>query len=55
MFHKTANSKLSISKILPDYKNPDIPIGKRVKDLLSRMTIEEKVGQMICIWGEKNI
>ena len=54
MYHKTANSKLSKSNNLPDYKNPEIPIDERVKDLLSKMTIEEKVGQMICIWGEKN-
>ena len=29
----------------PDYKIPDCPVEKRVKDLLSRMTIEEKVAQ----------
>lgn len=28
------------------YKNPKLHIEKRVKDLLSRMTIEEKVGQL---------
>jgi beta-glucosidase len=28
------------------YENPRAPIGKRVADLLSRMTLEEKVGQM---------
>jgi beta-glucosidase len=28
------------------YKNPRLPVGKRVSDLLSRMTLEEKVGQM---------
>lgn len=31
---------------LPDYKNPLYPVGQRVEDLLSRMTLEEKVGQM---------
>lgn len=30
----------------PDYKNPLLPIDYRVKDLLSRMTLKEKVGQM---------
>lgn len=34
-------------KNLP-YKNPKLPIEQRVKDLLSRMTLEEKVGQMRC-------
>ncbi|UPK72980.1 glycoside hydrolase family 3 C-terminal domain-containing protein [Nocardioidaceae bacterium SCSIO 66511] len=29
------------------YKNPDLPVAKRVDDLLDRMTLEEKVGQMI--------
>lgn len=30
----------------PLYKNPKAPIEERVNDLLSRMTLEEKVGQM---------
>ncbi|MBA0700189.1 hypothetical protein Goari_001756 [Gossypium aridum] len=28
------------------YKNPNAPIEVRVKDLLSRMTLQEKIGQM---------
>ena len=28
------------------YRNPNEPIEARVKDLLSRMTLKEKVGQM---------
>lgn len=28
------------------YKDPKQPIGERVDDLLSRMTLEEKIGQM---------
>lgn len=28
------------------YKNPNAPVESRVKDLLSRMTIPEKIGQM---------
>jgi beta-glucosidase len=35
---------------VPDYKNPNCTVDKRVKDLLSRMTIEEKVAQTIAIW-----
>ena len=31
----------------PDYKNPSLPIDKRVDDLVSRMTLEEKVSQMM--------
>lgn len=32
---------------IPPYKNPKLPIEKRVADLLSRMTLEEKIGQMV--------
>jgi len=35
------------------YSNPKLPIDVRVADLLSRMTLEEKVSQMLCIWGQK--
>ena len=38
----------------PAYLNPDLPAKKRVKDLLSRMTLAEKAAQMRCIWREKN-
>jgi beta-glucosidase len=30
----------------PKYKNPSLPIEDRVADLLSRMTLEEKIGQI---------
>jgi beta-glucosidase len=30
----------------PDYRNPDLPFERRVKDLVSRMTLAEKVSQM---------
>lgn len=29
------------------YKNPDLPVEERIADLLGRMTLEEKVGQMM--------
>jgi len=35
----------------PDYKNPNLPVDRRVADLLSRMTVEEKVAQLTCLWG----
>lgn len=35
------------------YKNPNLPIEDRVKDLLGRMNLEEKVAQMTCVWMEK--
>ena len=37
----------------PLYKNPTAPVPKRVDDLLGRMTLEEKIAQMDCVWAEK--
>jgi beta-glucosidase len=31
----------------PDYLNPDLSVNKRVNDLVSRMTLEEKISQMV--------
>jgi beta-glucosidase len=41
----------------PKYLNPKLPVEQRVNDLLSRMTIEEKVAQLECTlrkieWGQ---
>jgi beta-glucosidase len=33
------------------YKNPKLPVATRVKDLLSRMTLEEKVWQLMGLWN----
>lgn len=33
------------------YKNKELPTDQRVEDLLSRMTLEEKVGQTLCLLG----
>jgi beta-glucosidase len=38
-----------------DYKNPSLPVNERVKDLLSKMTLEEKVAQLTCIWENKKL
>ncbi len=43
----------SVEKTLPDYKNPNLPVRQRVRDLLSKMTLEEKIDQMLCVWNEK--
>jgi len=37
----------------PAYKNPKLAPEKRTKDLLARMTLEEKAAQMICVWQQK--
>lgn len=41
---KGKNEKAAVE--VPVYKNPLLPIDQRVEDLLSRMTLKEKVGQM---------
>ncbi len=35
------------------YRNPALPPARRVKDLLSRMTLPEKAAQMMCVWQQK--
>ncbi len=40
-------------KTAPDYKNPQLDIEHRVSDLLQRMTLEEKVAQMLCLWKQR--
>ena len=33
------------------YQNANLPVDQRVEDLLSRMTLEEKAGQIVCLMG----
>ena len=35
----------------PKYKNPKLSVEERTQDLISRMTLEEKVGQLLCPLG----
>jgi len=37
----------------PLYQDPSAPIEARVNDLLSRMTLQEKLAQISCIWQRK--
>jgi beta-glucosidase len=37
----------------PDYRNARLPVERRVADLLGRMTLEEKVAQLVCLWTER--
>jgi beta-glucosidase len=52
---KTKKSAVAATtrKAVPAYKNAKLPSARRVKDLLSRMTLEEKAAQMMCIWLQK--
>lgn len=36
-----------------DYRNKELSSEERTNDLISRMTLEEKIAQMQCIWKEK--
>lgn len=37
----------------PAYKNARLPVDQRVADLLSRMTLEEKIAQLTCLWSNR--
>jgi beta-glucosidase len=37
----------------PAYRNPRLSIDQRVADLLGRMTLDEKVAQLECLWANK--
>ncbi len=50
----TFSTVSGISQPSPAYKNKTLPIPERVKDLLSRMTPEEKFFQLFMIPGEIN-
>src|SRR5436305_2596325 len=45
----TSNRGASRRAGVAPYRNPALSAEKRVKDLLSRMTLQEKVAQMLCI------
>jgi beta-xylosidase len=50
--HAASQTIQSQTAALP-YRDARLPIDERVADLLSRMTIDEKVAQLVCLWGEK--
>ena len=45
-----ATPAIAAKKTGPLYKDATAPIDLRVRDLLARMTLEEKVGQIIALW-----
>ena len=40
---------ISLAQEAPNYLNPDLPVEERIDDLLARMTLEEKIGQMTLV------
>jgi beta-glucosidase len=48
----SANPALAAAEV-PAYKDPRAAVDARVEDLLKRMTLEEKVAQMLSIWDAK--
>lgn len=50
VFASKPSDKARSQKQIPDYKNPRLSVEQRVGDLLSRMTLEEKIAQMTCLW-----
>ncbi len=45
--------KLNSQTAIPDYKNPRLSVDQRVADLLKRMTLEEKVAQLMGLWQQR--
>jgi len=52
-----AIANIAVSKTsaqdLPGYKNPKLSVEQRVVDLLARMTLEEKLAQIVSVWENK--
>ena len=47
------NPPIPPSRNIPAYKNPRLPIDRRLADLLSRMTVDEKIAQLDMYWGKE--
>jgi beta-glucosidase len=48
-----AAKKADVKSRVAVYRNAALPVERRVRDLLSRMTLEEKAAQMMCVWQQK--
>jgi beta-glucosidase len=53
MIEKLARADTLSQEDIPDYKNSNLPVSDRLSDLIKRMTVEEKVAQMVCLWRQK--
>ena len=45
-----ATCSVALAQEVPPYRDPKLPVEQRVSDLLSRMTLEEKLAQMEGAW-----
>ena len=52
-FALMSRATMQSSSPTPNYRNARLPVEQRVADLLSRMTLEEKVAQLVCLWAQK--
>ncbi len=51
MDEKISHNEAINQEDLFEYKNPHLPVDKRVADLLKHMTIDEKVAQLMGLWN----
>ncbi|MEW4449441.1 glycoside hydrolase family 3 N-terminal domain-containing protein [Qipengyuania sp. JC766] len=51
----TMAQEVAVERPMPDapYWDASLPVERRVEDLLQRMTVEEKVAQIISVWNAK--
>ena len=50
MMEKPLQSETLSQEVLPAYKYPALSVEDRLLDLLSRMDLEEKIAQTLCLW-----
>ncbi len=50
----SASAPNAKSALPPPYRDPKLPVDRRVADLLGRMTLDEKVAQLVSVNWEKN-
>src|SRR5579863_6305206 len=50
----SSRSPAAAAAATPVYKDPGAPVEARVEDLLARMTLDEKIAQMLSIWDAKS-